>query len=134
MEMSAPVPSVDAAPFLRAQSWVARAWECTTSPRFGDAVIVAFFLAQALDGVFTYIGVATMGRDVEANPLLHWLMGATGHGLALAIAKFSAAGFGIVLHLTRVHRAVALLTLLYLAVAIVPWVAVLTYAMRHGIF
>lgn len=132
--MSASVDALPAAQFLPTRGWVARAWSCTTSPRFGDAVILAFFMAQALDGVFTYIGVATMGRDIEANPLLHWLMGTTGHGLALAIAKFSAAGFGIVLHLTRVHRAVALLTLLYLAVAIVPWIAVLTYAMSRGVF
>ena len=129
--MSAPVP---VAQFLPARALFARAWSCTASPRFGDAVILAFFLAQALDGVFTYIGVATMGRDIEANPLLHWLMGATGHGLALAIAKFAAAGFGIILHLTHVHRAVALLTLLYLSVAIVPWIAVLSIAMSNGSF
>jgi hypothetical protein len=132
--MSAPVPALPAAQFLPRRGWLARAWECTGSPRFGDAVILAFFTAQALDGVFTYIGVTAIGRDVEANPLLHWLMGATGHGLALAIAKFTAAGFGIVLHLTRVHRAVALLTLLYLAVAIVPWMAVLSWAMSAGHF
>jgi uncharacterized membrane protein len=131
--MSAPVPTAAAAlPFLPSRSWVARAWAFTTSQRFGDAVILAFFLAQALDGIFTYIGVAAMGRDIEANPLLHWLMGATGHGMALAIAKFSAAGFGIVLHLAGVHRAVALLTLLYLAVAIVPWIAVLGMAISNG--
>jgi hypothetical protein len=130
MEISAPVPhaSFD----LR---WLAgRARSCTESPRFGDAVILAFFVAQALDGVLTYIGVATMGRQIEANPLLHWLMGATGHGPALAIAKFSAAGFGMVLHLTRVHRAVAILTLLYFTAAIVPWMAVLTVAMSNGVF
>ena len=130
--MSAPVPTAAAFHFTPTQSWAARAWAYTASRSFGDAVILAFFLAQALDGVFTYIGVATMGRDIEANPLLHWLMGATGHGLALAIAKFSAAGFGIVLHLTRVHRAVALLTLLYVSVAIVPWIAALTIALSNG--
>ena len=129
MHMSAPVPAAR----LALRGLVARAWSCTASPRFGDAVILAFFVAQALDGVLTYIGVATMGRQIEANPLLHWLMGAAGHGPALAIAKFSAAGFGMVLHLTRVHRAVALLTLLYFSAAIVPWMAVLTVAMSHGL-
>ena len=54
---------------------------------------------------------------MEGNPLLHWLMGATGHGPALALAKLAAAGFGMVLHLASVHRAVALLTLLYLSAA-----------------
>jgi hypothetical protein len=87
--------------------------------RFGDVALVAFLLAQACDGVLTYVGVSLLGRDVEGNPLLHWLMGAAGQGPALALAKLAAAGFGIVLHLASVHRAVALLTVLYVSAAVV---------------
>ncbi len=43
----------------------------------------------------------------------------------LAGAKLVAIGFGIILHLRRVHNIVALLTLVYLTVAILPWAALL---------
>jgi hypothetical protein len=35
--------------------------------------------------------------------------------------------FGIALHLSAVHRAVALLALLYIAVAVLPWIAILFF-------
>jgi hypothetical protein len=50
-----------------------------------------------------------------------------GQGAALATAKGAAVFFGIALHLSAVHRAVALLAVLYLAVAVFPWVAILFY-------
>ena len=130
MDVSAPL----ATDYLSAfRTWSGRALAFTQSERFGNTVIVLFFIAQALDGALTYLGVSLLGRDVEGNPLLHWLMGAAGHGPALAIAKLSAAGFGIILHLASVHRAVALLTLLYLSAAIVPWVAVLAVSVSRGL-
>lgn len=88
---------------------------------FGNWAIVCFLVAQALDGVFTYVGLVIYGPGIEANPLLVWLMGAVGAGPALAGAKITAAGLGIILHLVSVHRAVALLTLLYISAAILPW-------------
>jgi hypothetical protein len=95
---------------------------------FGDVALVVFLLAQASDGVLTYVGVRTYGPHVEANPLIAWLMVTLGQGVALATAKAVAAGFGIVLHLSAVHRAVAMLAAFYLAVAVAPWVAVLFWA------
>jgi hypothetical protein len=92
---------------------------------FGDVALVVFLLAQVSDGVLTYVGVSTYGLHVEANPLIAWLMITLGQGLALAAAKGVAAGFGIFLHVSAVHRAVAVLAAFYLAVAVVPWVAVL---------
>jgi hypothetical protein len=94
---------------------------------FGDLALVAFLLAQASDGLLTYIGVSTYGLHVEGNPLIGWLMSAMGEGPALATAKLAAGFFGIALHLSAVHRAVALLAAFYVAVAIVPWVAILFY-------
>jgi hypothetical protein len=94
---------------------------------FGDLALVVFLLAQASDGVLTYIGVSTYGLHVEGNPLIGWLMAAMGEGPALATAKLAAGFFGIALHLSSVHRAVALLAAFYVAVAIVPWVAILFY-------
>src|SRR5215510_9121182 len=69
------------------------------STTFGNTVIVLFFLSQALDGAFTYIGILTWGPTIEGNPLLAWLMASVGPGVALASAKLAAAGFGMILHL-----------------------------------
>ena len=93
--------------------------------RFGNWAIVLFLVMQGLDGVFTYVGLTVYGPSIEANPLLGWLMHAFGPGPALAGAKLTAAGLGIILHLVAVHRAVALLTLLYACAAIVPWTHIL---------
>ncbi len=130
MDVSAPLPTDHFATF---RTWAERALAFTQSERFGNTVIVLFFLSQALDGALTYVGVSLLGRDVEGNPLLRWLMGAAGHGPALALAKLSAAGFGIVLHLASVHRAVALLTVLYVSAAVVPWMAVLAFTISRGL-
>jgi uncharacterized membrane protein len=100
----------------------------TRSTTFGNVVIVLFFVSQALDGGLTYIGVQTYGSSIEGNPLLAWLMTSVGEGPALATAKLAAVGFGMVLHLASVHRALALLTALYMSAAVVPWMLVLVLA------
>ncbi|CAN5412914.1 hypothetical protein BH23ACI1_BH23ACI1_10970 [soil metagenome] len=92
---------------------------------FGDVAIVVFLLAQILDGVLTYIGVSLYGPEMEGNPLISWLMAQMGEGPGLATAKITASFFGIVLHLSAVHKAVALLAVFYVAVAIVPWTLIL---------
>jgi hypothetical protein len=94
---------------------------------FGDLVLIAFLLTQASDGVLTYVGVSTYGLRMEGNPLLGWLMSSLGQGLALTAAKSTASAFGIALHLTAVHRIVALLTAFYVAAAVVPWIGILFY-------
>ena len=115
LTMHAPVP-------LTASTWVRR------SLTFGNMAIIAFLMAQALDGIFTYIGLVTFGPAVEGNPLLAWLMATVGAPVALTGAKLAAAAFGIILHLTAVHRTVALLAILYVSAAIVPWVELLFFA------
>jgi uncharacterized membrane protein len=94
---------------------------------FGDIALLIFLIAQASDGVLTYVGVSTYGLRIEANPLIGWLMSLIGQGAALATAKVAAGVFGIALHLSAVHRAVAILAAFYLAVAVLPWVAILFY-------
>jgi hypothetical protein len=93
--------------------------------RFADVVVVTFLLAQACDGVLTYVGVSVYGIGMEGNPLLAWLMQTMGHGAGLAAAKGVAGAFGIVLHLGSVHRVLAALALLYVAAAVVPWITIL---------
>ena len=95
------------------------------SSLFGDVALVLFLLAQAGDGVLTYVGVSTYGTAIEGNPIIVWLMHQMGEGWALTTAKMTAAFFGIALHLSAVHKAVALLAAFYVAVAIVPWMAIL---------
>jgi hypothetical protein len=98
------------------------------SPRsgfFGDLVIIAFLLSQALDGVLTYLGLNQFGPGIEANPLIGSALPVLGASVTVAAAKLVAAGFGIILHLRGVHRAVAALTALYLAGAVAPWTAIL---------
>jgi hypothetical protein len=92
---------------------------------FGDVVLLAFLLLQCLDGVFTYVGVITLGSRIEANPLIAALMAHFGDAAALVGAKLLAAVLGIGLHVGQIHTAVALLAAFYLLVAIVPWIAIL---------
>ncbi|MFB3854598.1 MAG: hypothetical protein ACE148_12335 [Vicinamibacterales bacterium] len=94
---------------------------------FGDIVIVAFLVSQAIDGVLTYVGVVQFGPEIEANPLIAALMGTVGHGPALASVKILAGSLGIALHLNGVHRILAFLTVFYLAGSVVPWSALLFF-------
>ena len=93
--------------------------------RFGDVMLVVFLVTQCLDGLFTYIGVHELGLGMEANPLIAGLIGHFGAAGALLGAKIVACVLGMALHLRQVHSAVALLAAFYLAVAILPWAAIL---------
>jgi uncharacterized membrane protein len=95
--------------------------------RSADVVVVVFLVAQACDGVLTYVGVSLYGVGMEGNPLLAWLMEAIGEGPALATAKGVAGAFGIALHLAAVHRVLAALSVFYVAVAIGPWLVILFF-------
>jgi hypothetical protein len=92
---------------------------------FGDLAVIVFLLAQVSDGVLTYIGVSTYGLSIEGNPLITWLMSVLGEGPGVAIAKVTAGFFGMLLHLSAVHKAVAVLAGFYIVVAIIPWLAIL---------
>ena len=103
MDVSAPLATDYFATF---RFWSARALAISQSERFGNAVIVLFFIAQALDGGLTYVGVRRLRPATsKAIRCSHWLMQVVGDGPALACAKLAAAGFGIILHLASVHRA-----------------------------
>ena len=93
--------------------------------RTGNIVVIVFLIAQACDGVFTYIGISQYGPAIEGNPLLGWLMGTIGEGLGLTAAKVAAGAFGIALHLAAVHRVLAALAGFYLVVAVLPWIRIL---------
>ena len=97
--------------------------------RFSKAefLFLAFILVQATDGALSYIGVHTFGSWIEANPLVAWYAATFGPAVAFTIVKLFAVGCGTVLYLTARHRAVAALTLFYLAFAVMPWAHVLGF-------
>ena len=90
---------------------------------FGDLVVIGFVLVQCLDGVFTYLGIGIWGPSIEMNPLISSAMNTAGVAAGLGGAKAVAIAFGIVLHLRRVHNVVALLTVIYFTIAVLPWTA-----------
>ena len=99
-------------------------WYCRWDGRqtlFGDVVVVGFLFAQVLDGVLTYRGVSLWGPSIEANPIVSSAVAIAGPGVGLSAVKLAAIALGIVLHLRRVHTLVALLTIVYFTVAILPW-------------
>jgi hypothetical protein len=98
-----------------------RLWEGPN--RFGNLAVLGFLLVQCLDGAFTYLGIHTWGLTIEANPLVSTTVLVAGLGPGVMAAKGLAIALGIVLHLRRVHTIVAVLTLVYFTVAILPWTA-----------
>ena len=78
-------------------------------------------------GMFEALG-RDRGMSMEANPLVSAAISLAGVTGGLAATKLTAIAFGILLHLRRVHSVIALLTVFYVAVAILPWtVLFLTY-------
>lgn len=88
-------------------------------------VFAAFLLTQILDGILTYAGVSAFGVGAEGNPLLAWLMTSYGEIIALAGAKILSACCGVALYLLAVDRLLAVLTLVYIGAALIPWTIVL---------
>lgn len=97
----------------------------TSESLFGDLAVLAFLSAQACDGVLTYVGLAAFGPHMEGNPLVAALMSSIGAGPALAVAKLVAGSLGCLLHVVGAHRVIAVLTLIYVTAAVLPWSALL---------
>ena len=97
------------------------------SARFGEIALLVFLIAQFTDGIFTYLGVATFGMSVEANPVVVGLMTHLGHGIGLVSAKMMAAVLGVCLYRREIHSAVAMLAGFYLTVAVAPWAMLLFF-------
>ena len=94
--------------------------------REATAVFAIFVLAQVLDGVLTYVGVSMLGVEMEANLVLAGWMELIGAPGALLGAKLLACGCGYILYRTAWHRPLAATAGLYLGVAVVPWMAIMT--------
>jgi hypothetical protein len=93
---------------------------------FGNIVIILFFFAQVLDALLTYLGL-TIGLS-EGNPLVAYSFRHAGVGPGLTVAKLIAVGCSMALHLLGLHRILAMLTVMYLSLAILPWTYLLYFA------
>jgi hypothetical protein len=86
---------------------------------------VLFLVAQAFDGLFTYVVVRAFGQVAEANVLLQSLMGVVGPESTIVGAKLLAMGCGLFLYSLGLHRVLWALTLFYGVAAIGPWLVTL---------
>ena len=84
---------------------------------------LAFLLAQACDGIFTYLAVRSDGIAAEGNMLLStWMM--LYAEPTLFAAKSLAAACGVLLYARGVHRILAALTIFYAVSAVGPWLLI----------
>jgi di/tricarboxylate transporter len=84
-----------------------------------------FAAVQLADAILTAIGVQRFGLAVEANPLISFTMQTFGVTTALATWKLLACVGGAVLYLTGRHLELALLTVISVLAAAVPWAWIL---------
>ena len=87
---------------------------------------MGFVIVQALDGAMSYLGVSMHGHVIEGNPLVAWYLMALGPAAGFAAAKLFAVTCGAVLYITGRHAWVAVLTVVYVVFAVIPWVGVLS--------
>jgi len=87
--------------------------------------LALFAAIQVADGALTAAGIAQFGPRIEGNPLIHYAAQDFGLGAAIVGAKLLAISCATVLHLQSRHLALAILTVTYVAGAIVPWTFVL---------
>jgi hypothetical protein len=90
-------------------------------------VLAMFLVAQAFDGLFTYVVVQSYGIAAEGNILLATWIDLVGLGPAIVGAKLLAGSCGVLLYCLGVRRALLGLTVFYIAAAIVPWLVVLQH-------
>ena len=91
--------------------------------------LLAFFaLVQVADAWLTVVGVNRYGVGAEANPMLALPIVLLGPAAALTIAKSLAVFGATVLYRLSRHFLLAMLTLTYVVVAIMPWALALGMA------
>jgi len=94
-------------------------------PPASRLVLYLFLIAQACDGIFTYVVVRADGIGAEGNLILATWMTLAGPAATLVVAKILAASCGVLLYVKGVHRVLVVLTLLYGIGAVAPWLVIL---------
>lgn len=85
------------------------------------ALLALFVGVQVADACLTAFGINRFGLAAEANPMLALALTLVGPAAALTIAKGAAVAGAVVLYRFSRHLLLALLTVMYVFVAIVPW-------------
>jgi Domain of unknown function (DUF5658) len=91
--------------------------------RAGTIALAAFAFVQCADGWLTMAGIARFGPAIEANPLLAFYVAVFGAGAIIA-AKVIAVACAAVLHVHAHGVVLVVLTLAYIAFAVLPWLCV----------
>ncbi|MCS6960968.1 MAG: DUF5658 family protein [Deltaproteobacteria bacterium] len=81
---------------------------------------------QVFDGILTFWGVQVFGLDIEANPLLKFLMSNWGVGFALFSMKSFAVLAAVLLYFSEIKHSVLKnglwsLNAFYILCAVLPW-------------
>ncbi len=87
----------------------------------GIAALALFCAVQVADAVLTSAGMARYGVSIEANPLLLSAATTFGVGVTLVGAKLVAITGATILHVRSQHLVLAILTVIYVFAAILPW-------------
>ena len=95
---------------------------------YARLTFLVFLVLQATDGAITYAAVNVFGLAAEGNPILTAWICLVGAGPALMIGKSLAIACGLLLYVRGVHRTLAFLNLLYIVVALAPWLRLLSTA------
>lgn len=88
-------------------------------------LLLIFSFTQVADGIFTYIGTAMYGVEAEANPLIAYFMMEWGFGFSLLMVKAVAVVCGILIWVLGEYKVLAILTTIYLYIAVLPWTVAL---------
>ena len=91
----------------------------------GIAAVALFSAVQLADAILTAEGVARFGLGMESNPVIAMAIGAVGAGATMSIAKLIAVAGAMGLHGLRCYHTLALLTVFYVFVAVLPWTSLL---------
>lgn len=86
-----------------------------------------FAAVQLADAVLTQRGVDRYGPSIEANPIIGASMQVLGVPAALTIWKLVACAGGALLHICEQYLALALLTVVFVVAATLPWAFLLAF-------
>ena len=92
------------------------------------ALLALFVCVQIADASLTAFGINRFGAAAEANPMLALPIIAFGPVAALIVAKGVAVGGAVMLYRLSRQLLLAMLTVMYVVVAILPWAWALSIA------
>ena len=95
-----------------------------------NVLFVLFLVTQLLDGVLTYVGIRSWGKGIEGNPIIVEVVSLCGLGIGVVLVKLGAVIAGTIVYWSYAKNPLLVLTtlfaltIIYLVVAIIPWIYV----------